>query len=94
MIHYILWFPIAEIAIHRPISSGPAQSKEAIDAWLCVAVRTVASSGFPHFFWPCVPLNPMVNDHYPYEKWLFHWEYTQHFQTHPFLLDFSNFRES
>ena len=22
-----------------------------------------------------VPLNPMVNDHYPYEKWLFHWEY-------------------
>ena len=18
----------------------------------------------------------MVNDHYPYEKWLFHWEYT------------------
>ena len=29
-----------------------------------------------------VPLNP-VNDHYPYEKWLFHWEYTQHFQTNP-----------
>ena len=23
-----------------------------------------------------VPLNPMVNDHDPYEKWLFHWEYT------------------
>ena len=23
-----------------------------------------------------VPLNPMVNDHYPYEKRLFHWEYT------------------
>ena len=23
-----------------------------------------------------VPLNPMVNDHYPYNKWLFHWEYT------------------
>ena len=23
-----------------------------------------------------VPLNPMVNDPYPYEKWLFHWEYT------------------
>ena len=22
-----------------------------------------------------VPLNPLVNDHYPYEKWLFHWEY-------------------
>ena len=23
-----------------------------------------------------VPLKPMVNDNYPYEKWLFHWEYT------------------
>ena len=23
-----------------------------------------------------VPLHPMVNDHYPYEKWLFHWGYT------------------
>ena len=23
-------------------------------------------------------------DHYPYEKWLFHWEYTQHFQTYPY----------
>ena len=23
-------------------------------------------------------------DHYPYEKWLFHWEYTQHFQTNPY----------
>ena len=22
-------------------------------------------------------------DHYPYEKWLFHWIYTQHFQTNP-----------
>ena len=33
-----------------------------------------------------VPLNPMVNDHYPYEKWLFHWEYTQHFQRKPYVL--------
>ena len=30
-----------------------------------------------------VPLNPMVNDHYPNKKWLFHWECTQHFQTNP-----------
>ena len=22
-------------------------------------------------------------DHYPNKKWLFHWEYTQHFQTNP-----------
>ena len=32
-------------------------------------------------------LNPIVPngfaDHYPYEKRLFHWEYTQHFQTNP-----------
>ena len=39
-----------------------------------------------------VPLNPMVNDHYPYEKWLFHWEYTQHFQTNIHLyIHISNF---
>ena len=25
-------------------------------------------------------------DHHPYEKWLFHWEYTQHFQTIPRLV--------
>ena len=31
-----------------------------------------------------VPLKPMVNYPYPYEKWLFHWEYTQHFQTNPY----------
>ena len=33
-----------------------------------------------------VPLKPMVNDQYPYEKWLFHWEYTQHFQTNPYVV--------
>ena len=35
-----------------------------------------------------VPLHPMVNDHYPYEKWLFHWGYTgiPHFQTYPYEL--------
>ena len=31
--------------------------------------------------YPCVPNGSA--DHYPYEKWLFHWEYTQHFQTNP-----------
>ena len=25
-------------------------------------------------------------DHYPYDKWLFHWEYTQHFQTNPYTI--------
>jgi len=24
-------------------------------------------------------------DHYPYFLWLFHWEYTQHFQTNPYV---------
>ena len=35
-----------------------------------------------------VPLNPMVNDHYPVFKWLFHWEYTEYipyFQTKPYI---------
>ena len=34
------------------------------------------------FVWKCcVPLNRNgFADHYPYEKWLFHWELTQHFQ--------------
>ena len=26
-------------------------------------------------------------DHYPVFKWLFHWEYTQHFQTNPYEYD-------
>ena len=25
-------------------------------------------------------------DHYPVFKWLFHWEYTQHFQTNPYVV--------
>ena len=25
----------------------------------------------------------IIIPNYPYEKWLFHWEYTQHFQTNP-----------
>ena len=38
--------------------------------------------------WVCLKIvsTPKPNgfaDHYPYEKWLFHWEYTQHFQTNP-----------
>ena len=38
--------------------------------------------------WVCLKMlyTPKANgfaDHYPYEKWLFHWEYTQHFQTNP-----------
>ena len=41
-----------------------------------------------------VALNPMVNDHYLYEKWLFHWEYTQHFQTNPRCRDLGWFHLS
>ena len=26
----------------------------------------------------------IIIHHYPVSKWLFHWEYTQHFQTNPF----------
>ena len=33
----------------------------------------------------CTPKPNGFADHYPYEKWLFHWEYTQHFQTNPYV---------
>ena len=36
-----------------------------------------------------VPLNPMVNDHYPVFKWLFHWEYTL-FSDKPMSSSFSS----
>ena len=32
----------------------------------------------------CTPKPNGFADHYPVFKWLFHWEYTQHFQTNPF----------
>ena len=31
----------------------------------------------------CTPKPNGFADHYPVFKWLFHWEYTQHFQTNP-----------
>ena len=31
----------------------------------------------------CTPKPNRFHDHYPVFKWLFHWEYTQHFQTNP-----------
>ena len=43
----------------------------------------------------CTPLYPMVNDgfadHYPYEKWLFHWGYTQ-FSDIPIWLEILRWR--
>ena len=40
---------------------------------------SVSENSVPH----CTPKPNGFADHYPYEKWLFHWEYTQHFQTNP-----------
>ena len=38
------------------------------------------------FVWKCcVPLHPMVLLIIIPTKWLFHWEYTQHFQTYPYV---------
>ena len=37
-----------------------------------------------------VPLHPMVNDHYPYEKWLFHWGFGPHFQTYSNMYSFKD----
>ena len=36
----------------------------------------------------CTPKPNGFANHYPYEKWLFHWEYTQHFQTNPYICGF------
>ena len=33
----------------------------------------------------CTPKPNGFHDHYPVFKWLFHWAYTQHFQTNPFF---------
>ena len=33
----------------------------------------------------CTPKPNGFADHYPVFKWLFHWEYTQHFQTNPYV---------
>jgi len=42
------------------------------------------------YIWVCLkivyPFLPNgFADHYPKNKWLFHWEYTQHFQTNPYI---------
>ena len=42
--------------------------------WVCLKIgKTPKPNGFA--------------DHYPYEKWRFHWESTQHFQTNPNVLN-------
>ena len=43
-----------------------------IPTWVCLKIM-----------YPIVPNG--FHDHYPVFKWLFHWEYTQHFQTNPHL---------
>ena len=50
-----------------PISG---QQKTINNTWVCLKML-------------CTPKPNGFADHYPYEKWLFHWEYTQHFQTNP-----------
>ena len=42
----------------------------------------------------CTPKPNGFADHYPYEKWLFHWEYTQHFQTNPYTRKLSRSKYS
>ena len=46
--------------------------------WVCLKMSSVAhctQSGFA--------------DYYPVFQWLFHWEYSQHFQTNPLLKGFN-----
>ena len=48
-------------------------SKLYSDIWVCLKI-----------VYPIVPNG--FADHYPVFKWLFHWEYTQHFQTNPYII--------
>ena len=43
---------------------------EEMKMWVCLKIL-------------CTPKPNGFADHYPVFKWLFHWEYTQHFQTNP-----------
>ena len=60
---------------------GPFQSTTCIG----IAKSRVSESGqlgvSENVVYPIVPNG--FADHYPVFKWLFHWEYTQHFQTNP-----------
>ena len=56
---------------------------------LILMMETLINQRIPKIIWVCLKMSctPKPNgfaDHYPYEKWLFHWGYTQHFQTKPF----------
>ena len=60
-----------------------------VQFWNCDRNRRVPQSPISNvktrvclkIVYPIVPNG--FADHYPYEKWLFHWEYTQHFQANP-----------
>ena len=77
-----VWAPWLEIGIAAlpPVTSGhssmPTWAAKS-GTWVCLKML-------------CTPKPNGFADHYPYEKWLFHWEYTQHFQTKP--LDSLDFR--
>ena len=66
------------------------RAKLAAVIWSQSGFQTPRASKVDHrnVMWVCLKMSctPKPNgfaDHYPYEKWLFHWEYTQHFQTNP-----------
>ena len=68
----------------RPFFTTAARDNDAASApWEKSLGGTWSCSGrpvnFPFYMGVSensVPLNPMVHDHYPVFKWLFHWEYT------------------
>ena len=60
-----------------------------IDLYRSMAIAFFDGKYGDHPIWVCLKIEktPKVNgfaDHYPYFLWLFHWEYTQHFQTNPY----------
>ena len=64
--------PAAGALLSKAVARWVAENKDFFEIiWVCLKmVSTPKPNGFA--------------DHYPYEKWLFHWEYTQHFQTNPY----------
>ena len=75
------------------ISNISNQRQDALELWGQFQQFSLAHY-YSYFakMWVCLKMlcTPKPNgfaDHYPYEKWLFHWEYTQHFQTNPCVVD-------
>ena len=65
------WFPVSLLLYNQMFLLDFKVKNPWLSLWMCLKI-----------VYPIVP--NVFADHYPYEKWLFHWEYTQHIQTNPY----------